>query len=101
MTLQRPAAARPSPDARLERSRREHKLREAIETARSLQARLEMLRDRDDDVRVVRAFRADLAGEIGRLPQVDAVVGGPPCRAFSRSRSDVGGPSPSEVDDGD
>lgn len=80
MTLQRPAAARPSPTA----VQREHELSRALEAARTLQARLEMLGDRPDDVRAVRLLRDSLAVDVGGLLQAgDQVVDGPPCQDFS------------------
>lgn len=63
MTLQRPAAPRPHDPAQ-ERIQREHELAKALEAGRALQARLEMLGDRPDDVRWVRQLRDDLAQQM-------------------------------------
>lgn len=71
MTLQRPAALPPS-SAHVQR---EHEVNRALEAARLLQARLEMLGDRAADVAAIRRLRDSLAG--------DLVVDGPPCQEFS------------------
>lgn len=76
MSLRRPAAVRPSP----ERVQREFELHRALEAARHLQARLELLGDHADDVRSVRGIRDDLAGGLALL---DVVPDGLPCQAFS------------------
>lgn len=50
-----------------ERIQREHELNRALEAARALQARLEMLGDWPDDVRCVRALRDRLAERLTKL----------------------------------
>ncbi len=49
-----------------ERRQREFELQRALEAARLLQGRLELLLDHPDDVRYVRELRDRLAGEIGQ-----------------------------------
>lgn len=56
-------SAQPQP----ERRQLEHELNGALEAARTLQARLEMIGTRADDVRSVRRLRDDLADELGHL----------------------------------
>lgn len=46
---------------------REHELTEALTAARSLQARLEMLGDRPDDVRAIHGLRDRLAADVAAL----------------------------------
>lgn len=56
-----------------ERRQREWELAKALEGARSLQARLEMLGDRTFDVQIIRSLRDSLARQLAELPAVDAV----------------------------
>lgn len=74
-----PGAVHPgdSPDPELERIQREHELSTALEAARHLQARLELLGDRVASVRWLRTLRDDLATELARLggDERDAVSG--------------------------
>lgn len=98
MSLRRPAALPPSPSAL--RIQREHELNAALEAARSLQARLEMLGDRDADARWVRQLRDDMAQEVHGL------LDGLPCQPLTaESRSSDDGPSSSreivEISHGD
>jgi hypothetical protein len=66
MTVRQSAAARP-PDPAAERRQREFELGKAIEAARALQARLELLGDRAADVAVVRSLRDSLARDLVAL----------------------------------
>lgn len=75
----RPRATVPNPAH--ERIQREHELNRALEAARSLQARLEMLGDRQANVRSVRRLRDEIAGEINLL------VASPPCQDDSEYSS--------------
>lgn len=62
-----------------EQIQREHELNGALEAARTLQARLEMLGDRHASVRWLRTLRNDLATELGRLePNATAAMFGNP-----------------------
>ena len=56
----------PARDPR-ERVQREHELHNALEAARTLQARLELLGDRQASVRWLRTLRDDLAAQITLL----------------------------------
>ena len=47
-----------------QRTQREHELNRALEAARTLQARLELLGDRAADVAVVRSLRDSLARDL-------------------------------------
>ena len=51
----------------LDRIQREHELTEALAAARTLQARLEMLGDRRDEVRELVLLRNELASDLARL----------------------------------
>jgi hypothetical protein len=53
--------------AAAERRQREHELSRALEAARTLQERLELLGDRASDVAVVRSLRDSLARDLGAL----------------------------------
>lgn len=62
-----------APDPSLERIQREHELSRALEAARTLQARLEMIGDRADDARSVRRLRDDLAHELATGNKIGVV----------------------------
>jgi hypothetical protein len=62
----------PAPGA-LERRQREWEIAKALEEARALQSRLEMLGDRSFDVQIIRSLRDSLARELAGLPAIDAV----------------------------
>ena len=70
MTLPRWACARPSVNPSLEAVQREHELGRALEAARLLQSRLELLGDHVDDVLWVRQLRDRLVGEWPSLPDL-------------------------------
>lgn len=57
-------ATRPTPDPAQERHQREHELARALEAARTLQERLELLADRPNEVRWVHQLRDRLAGAL-------------------------------------
>lgn len=59
-----------------DRRQREHELNAALTAARALQARLEMLGDRDPDVAVVRSLRDSLARDLALLAEVTGVSEG-------------------------
>lgn len=59
-----------------ERRQREHELGEALTAARALQARLELLGDRDPDVAVIRSLRDGLARDLALLAEVTGVSEG-------------------------
>lgn len=87
MTLHSAARPRPSsPD--FERVQREHELNGALVTARTLQARLEILGDRALDVAVIVSLRHSLARDLvanGSAVDDDLVVTTPPCSASPRT----------------
>jgi hypothetical protein len=60
-----------SSNSELERVQRDHELNRALEAARTLQGRLEMLGDRAADVAIIRSLRDSLARD-----QLDAERGG-------------------------
>jgi hypothetical protein len=62
----------PAPGA-LDRRQREFELAKALDEARALQARLEMLGDHQTTVHIVQAIRHGLAAEIAALPGADRV----------------------------
>jgi hypothetical protein len=63
MTVGQSAAVRPADPAH-ERIQREHELNAALTAARVLQGRLEMLGDREADVRIVRSLRDSLSRDL-------------------------------------
>lgn len=69
--------------ARAERRQREHELNGALEAARLLQARLELLADRAADVAVVRSLRDSLARDMDRIDE--HIVDGTSARSGSPS----------------
>jgi hypothetical protein len=74
MTVRQSAAARP-PNHTAEQRQREHELVEALLAARHLQARLEMLGDRLDDVRATVELRHSLAAQLaGARMDVPGIV---------------------------
>lgn len=91
MTLQPRAAARPVSPAH-ERTQREHELSRALEAARTLRSRLELLGDHTADIRSVHDLQDRLAAEIGslgaeyyKLDEAIVVVERPPCQPFTMS----------------
>ena len=62
-----PGRAQPGYPHSDERIQREHELNRALEAARSLQARLEMLGDRAGDVRVIRSLRDSLTRDLAAI----------------------------------
>ena len=93
MTVQRRCAtARPSPDPALERVQRELELWAALEAARTLQARLELLGGHDNAVRFVRRLRDDLATHLSALRPDD-----PRSWVPGEERADVGVPAEATI----
>jgi hypothetical protein len=83
-----------------EQIQREHELNEALEAARSLQARLEMLGDRPEDVRSIRRLRDELVRGIAQNTDrqivdvdVDVHVDDPPYQQFNAILEDRGAPA--------
>lgn len=64
-----PVRAPSDSPARLERIQREHELHRALQAARTLQERLELLGDRDYLVRIVREMRDGLAADLVELAE--------------------------------